>query len=446
MFVPKTAEAFTYDQDGNLTSDGRFNYTWDGENRLKQVESLTTGPTASKRRVVWEYDGQGRRIRQTIYTGASGSSGSYVVTPDLKLLNDGWRCVAELNATNSAVVRSYAWGLDLSGSMDSAGGVGGLLLTRNADLGTRNFVAYDGNGNVAALLSAADGTVSANYEYDPFGQTIRSSGPTAKDNPWRFSTKRVDNETDLVWYEYRAYSPSLGRWLSRDPLEEQGFNTLRRGKSATVGRIPVNRRECCHCYAFLRNTPLSDFDFLGLHGGGGGTACRKCGKDVTSLVYQTLRDITDTYEAAPWYYKYIAEVNMFGPASLWNWDIRYLYFYDDANNPNEECRYTVTFEGMCVHANELNYILYGWGMLLCEMDEDYLNLLNHLLWVRYYAGNFGDDTPDSIARKTGFAAYGANILTHLESWLAWPYDCSPTRDKLQDRDFRDWNWKGLKFH
>jgi RHS repeat-associated protein len=217
VFVPKTDENFTYDQDGNLTSDGRFNYTWDGEGRLKQVESLATGPTASKRRVVWEYDGQGRRVRQTIYTGASGS---YVITSDLKLLNDGWRCVAELNATNNALVRSYTWGLDLSGSMDGAGGVGGLLVTRNADLGTRNFVAHDGNGNVTGLVSAGDGTVTGNYEYDPFGQTIRLSGPAAKDNPWRFSTKRVDNETDLVWYEYRAYSPSLGRFIARDPAAE----------------------------------------------------------------------------------------------------------------------------------------------------------------------------------------------------------------------------------
>jgi RHS repeat-associated protein len=240
VLVPKTAENFTYDRDGNLTSDGRFNYTWDGEGRLKQVESLATGPTASKRRVVWEYDGQGRRIRQTIYSGASGS---YIVTSDLKLLNDGWRCVAELNASNNALVRSYTWGLDLSGSMDGAGGVGGLLLTRNADLGTRNFVAYDGNGNVVALVNAGDGTVTANYEYDPFGQTIRMSGPAAKDNPWRFSTKRVDNETDLVWYEYRAYSPSLGRFVSRDPLEEVGGVSL---------------------YGFVGNNSVLNVDWLGL--------------------------------------------------------------------------------------------------------------------------------------------------------------------------------------
>ena len=39
VYVPKTPEAFTYDLDGNMTSDGRWNYTWDAENRLIRVQS-----------------------------------------------------------------------------------------------------------------------------------------------------------------------------------------------------------------------------------------------------------------------------------------------------------------------------------------------------------------------------------------------------------------------
>ena len=41
-------------------------------------------------------------------------------------------------------------------------------------------------------------------------------------NPLRFSTKFTDEETGLVYYGYRHYSPSLGRWINRDPIEEQG--------------------------------------------------------------------------------------------------------------------------------------------------------------------------------------------------------------------------------
>jgi hypothetical protein len=67
LFLAKTAETFGYDADGNQTNDGRWTFTWDAENRLTQVESLSSGPTASKRKLIWEYDGQGRRVRQTTY-------------------------------------------------------------------------------------------------------------------------------------------------------------------------------------------------------------------------------------------------------------------------------------------------------------------------------------------------------------------------------------------
>jgi len=77
-----------------------------------------------------------------------------------------------------------------------------------------------------ALVSAADGSVAARYEYGPFGELIRATGPMAKTNPFRFSTKYQDEETGLVYYGYRYYDPGTGRWLSRDPLGEEGGMNL----------------------------------------------------------------------------------------------------------------------------------------------------------------------------------------------------------------------------
>jgi RHS repeat-associated protein len=83
----------------------------------------------------------------------------------------------------------------------------------------------------------------ANYEYGPFGEVIRATGPMAKANPIRFSTKYQDNESDLVYYGYRYYDPSMGKWLSRDPAGEGGGQNI---------------------YGMVGNDPLNAFDALGL--------------------------------------------------------------------------------------------------------------------------------------------------------------------------------------
>ena len=51
VFVPRTPEAFAYDDDGNLLSDGRWAYTWDAENRLIGMESIASVPVAAKRKL-----------------------------------------------------------------------------------------------------------------------------------------------------------------------------------------------------------------------------------------------------------------------------------------------------------------------------------------------------------------------------------------------------------
>jgi RHS repeat-associated protein len=64
------------------------------------------------------------------------------------------------------------------------------------------------------------------YAYGPFGEVIRATGPMAKANPCRFSSKYQDDETDLLYYGYRYYNSSTGRWLARDPMGEGGAKNL----------------------------------------------------------------------------------------------------------------------------------------------------------------------------------------------------------------------------
>jgi RHS repeat-associated protein len=109
--------------------------------------------------------------------------------------------------------------------------VGGLLKVTDYVGGTtHHFVAYDGNGNVAALADGSSGALTARYEYGPFGEGIRITGPgttpMAEKNPFRFSTKYTDDQSGILYYGYRYLNPSTGRWLSRDPLEEKGGKNL----------------------------------------------------------------------------------------------------------------------------------------------------------------------------------------------------------------------------
>jgi RHS repeat-associated protein len=160
---------------------------------------------------------------------------------------DGWNLIAELTEVSGqmSVVRSHVWGLDLSGTEQGAGGVGGLLFTTShLPLASSHFACFDGNGNVTALVDSATGNVAATYEYDPFGNLIaRIENPASSiQNPFLFSTKYFDAETGLLYYGYRYYQPSTGRWLSRDPIGERG------GK---------------HLYSGMRNNPVNRVDLLG---------------------------------------------------------------------------------------------------------------------------------------------------------------------------------------
>ena len=192
-----------YDADGNLTGCGPWAFSYDAANRLVTVSSngvlLVTN----------FYDAQSRRVRKA----TSEATTTYIY--------DGWNLVEErvayANGTTSTI--RYCWGKDLSGTLQGAGGIGGLLyLTVD---GAIYIPCYDNIGNITCYLDA-NGNIVAQYSYDAFGKTIAQSGPRADLFRHRFSTKCLDAETGLYYYGYRFYVPSLMRWLNRDPIEESG--------------------------------------------------------------------------------------------------------------------------------------------------------------------------------------------------------------------------------
>ncbi len=178
---------------------------------------------------VESYDAKSRRVKK--------------VTPNATttFFYDDWNLVEEriVYADNTTSTIRYYWGKDLSGTLQGAGGVGGLLWLMID--GVVYIPCYDNNGNITRYLNANGGTF-ARYSYDAFGRLIARAGRRASFFRHRFSTKYYDTETGLYYYGYRFYHPGLMRWLNRDPIEEDGGVNL---------------------YAQSGNDTLGQFDYLG---------------------------------------------------------------------------------------------------------------------------------------------------------------------------------------
>ena len=232
--VAQTPEAFGYDADGNLTNDGKWSYTWDAENRLIGMQSLSSIPALAQRQMAYAYDDQGRRIYARIMDWNTNSI-NYTLITEERYWYDGWNIIGRADSATE-MVQNFVWGLDLSGTMQGAGGVGGLLMLDDSQ-GASYFYGYDGNGNVLGLISANNGSTAAQYDYDPFLGVIRASGLMAKANPFLGSTKFYDWTTELYNYGHRPYRPATGTWPNRDPIEENGGPNL----NAFVGNDLQNK-------------------------------------------------------------------------------------------------------------------------------------------------------------------------------------------------------------
>jgi len=204
------------------------------------------------------YDGKmRRRVRQEF----TWEGGAWVQTNAVYYVYDGDLVIQERDMNNLPTV-TYTRGKDLSGSLEGAGGIGGLLARtsqayQDAPLAGHSFYHCDGNGNITMLIDSSQGIV-AKYLYDAFGNMLSKSGLLADANVYRFSSKEWHANSGLVYYLYRYYDPNLQRWPNRDPIGETGFETL--------ARLPdfLEEDEEPNDYAFIDNCATSDYDPFGL--------------------------------------------------------------------------------------------------------------------------------------------------------------------------------------
>ena len=217
---------------------------WDAENRL--VSWTPKAPQAGDQKVTFAYDYLSRRVEKKVFDWDEGdlndpNDDEWEEDPSdwRKFVWYNWLLIEELSCNVSTgavtgVIRKYTWGKDLSGSLEGAGGIGGLLATHDVGESDDYLYFYDANGNVGQLVawvSGYDGLTGYNwgasrlvaqYEYDPYGNVIAEGGDYAEENPFRFSTKYWDDETGFGYWDRRYYDPKLGRWISRDLIDERG--------------------------------------------------------------------------------------------------------------------------------------------------------------------------------------------------------------------------------
>ena len=219
-FLASSTESFIYDEDGNLVEDARFKYFWNGENRMIRAEEKIAPPGRAPYVVICAYDHMGRNV----------------VKDGAKFIWDDYNIIVEnVGASNET---HNVWGLDLNGTIQGAGGVGGLLAVERS--GAVAFPVYDANGNITEYVSGG-GEILSHREYSSFGRELVHTG--SDDFTYRFSTKPYCKKTGMVEFQLRRYRPWCGRWMNRDAIEEEGGLNL---------------------YGFSANIPIRYYDILGL--------------------------------------------------------------------------------------------------------------------------------------------------------------------------------------
>ncbi len=221
-----TKRQFAYDESGNLTSDGNRRFEWDAFNRLAAIVIGT-------HRTEFSYDALNRRTRIL-------EKESNLVVSDQRFIWCGDAICEERRVTESGSVVTKRF--FPQGETEVIGGV---------DI--PYFYTRDHLGSLREVTDRS-GSVVARYEYDPFGRMTKVSG--SKDASFGFAGYYVHAPSGLNLTWFRAYDPSLGRWISRDAIGENGGTNL----YGYVGNDPVNRIDPVGAFPVYNNEPGTQDD------------------------------------------------------------------------------------------------------------------------------------------------------------------------------------------
>jgi len=193
-----SAQAMSYDCNGNLTFDGVLTYIYDPKNRLM------TAKNGSTLVATYAYDPVDRRVTKTV--------GSTVTN----FLNDGLDEIAEYDGSGD-VLRRFVPGPAINEpiAFEMCPGSSNPTCTT---ISSTAFFATDHHGSVVAMSESngnpATGGTDGPFTYDVYGNSPSNMGGV----PFRYVGMYYDGETGLYYDRARYYSPALGRFMQTDPL------------------------------------------------------------------------------------------------------------------------------------------------------------------------------------------------------------------------------------
>ena len=209
--VNDQVSGLVFDANGNTRTNGSIYYGYDWANRLT---SQTNGSAV----LTIAYGADGNRSQRT----SSGTTTLYLVAT---VNPSGYpQVVEEFTAsggtTNLSMV--YTYGL-------------ALISQRQAN-GTISFFGTDGLGSTR-FLTSTNGIITDTYAYDAFGTVITNTGSTP--NNYLFTAQQSDPALNLLYLRQRYDIPSLGRFLTRDPIEGDDEDPLSLQKFIYCGDSPT---------------------------------------------------------------------------------------------------------------------------------------------------------------------------------------------------------------
>ncbi len=203
---PLLATASSYDSDGNQRQPGNLGYNGsDQTTSFNGPLAAYLGPDQSERYSL------GSTVYNTSMLGLTNSKTGSAGTLTFDRASDGTLIALHIPATGNTPAKDY-------------------------------YYLTDNLGSVVALIDPSS-TKGVGYTYDPYGAITATTGPdstAASTNPFRYTGAEYDATSGLLHLGKRYYDPTLGRFTQQDSIEALG-SPSRGNRYAYAGGDPVNK-------------------------------------------------------------------------------------------------------------------------------------------------------------------------------------------------------------